>query len=165
MADIEITVDAGTPKRLLTAGKYCDKNILVTASGGAATPVIEPLEVTENGTYNAPDGVDGYSPVTVNVSGGITLSGGQLYVNTNFYTVLYVIYVDGSHELFTSSDPAPIGALPKNVAVLFFEQAADRRKYPSLEGETDYLRAFGDAGGIMGVFAKIKGSCTLNTYS
>lgn len=29
--------------------------------------VIEPLEVTENGTYTAPDGVDGYSPVVVNV--------------------------------------------------------------------------------------------------
>ena len=34
MADIEITVDGGTSKRLLTAGKYCDKNILVTATGG-----------------------------------------------------------------------------------------------------------------------------------
>ena len=37
------------------------------------TPVIiKPLSVTENGTYEAPDGVDGYSPVTVNVasSGG-----------------------------------------------------------------------------------------------
>lgn len=70
MADIEISVDAGTSKRLLTAGKYCDKNILVSASGGAASPVIEPLEVTENGTYTAPAGVDGYSPVTVNVTNG-----------------------------------------------------------------------------------------------
>lgn len=34
MADIPITVDGGTSKRLLTAGKYCDKNILVTATGG-----------------------------------------------------------------------------------------------------------------------------------
>lgn len=35
-------------------------------------PVILPLEITENGTYAAPDGADGYSPVTVNVasSGG-----------------------------------------------------------------------------------------------
>lgn len=78
MADIEIPIDAGTSKRLLTAGKYCDKNILVTASGGATSPVIEPLEVTTNGTYTAPEGVDGYSPVTVNVSGG-----GMEYVNLN----------------------------------------------------------------------------------
>lgn len=34
------------------------------------SPVINPLSVTENGTYTAPSGVDGYSPVTVNVSGG-----------------------------------------------------------------------------------------------
>lgn len=30
-------------------------------------PVIEALSVTENGSYTAPEGVDGYSPVTVNV--------------------------------------------------------------------------------------------------
>ena len=37
-----------------------------------STPVVQPLTVTENGTYTAPDGVDGYNPVTVNVaaSGG-----------------------------------------------------------------------------------------------
>lgn len=34
MADIEITIDGGTSKRLLTAGKYCDRDILVTATGG-----------------------------------------------------------------------------------------------------------------------------------
>lgn len=33
-------------------------------------PVINPLSVTENGTYTAPSGVDGYSPVTVNVQVG-----------------------------------------------------------------------------------------------
>ena len=30
-------------------------------------PKIEPKTITENGTYTAPEGVDGYSPVTVNV--------------------------------------------------------------------------------------------------
>lgn len=35
------------------------------ADGGSA--VIEPLSVTTNGTYTAPDGVDGYSPIEVNV--------------------------------------------------------------------------------------------------
>lgn len=64
-----ITVEGGTSVRLPTAGKYCDRDIVVTATGGGgvANPVIEPLEITENGTYTAPDGVDGYSPVTVNV--------------------------------------------------------------------------------------------------
>ena len=37
MADIEITVDGGSSARLLTAGKYCDRNILVTATGGGGS--------------------------------------------------------------------------------------------------------------------------------
>lgn len=66
-------VEGGKSVKLKTAGKYCDRDIVVTATGAAAEPVIEPLEVAENGIYTAPDGVDGYSPVTVNVaSGGAT---------------------------------------------------------------------------------------------
>lgn len=34
----------------------------------AADSVVEALTVTENGTYTAPEGVDGYSPITVNVA-------------------------------------------------------------------------------------------------
>lgn len=33
--------------------------------GGGADPVINPLTVTENGTYTASEGVDGFNPVTV----------------------------------------------------------------------------------------------------
>lgn len=32
-------------------------------------PVIEPLEVTENGEYNVPEGVHGFNPVKVNTKG------------------------------------------------------------------------------------------------
>lgn len=45
-------------------------NEIANIETGGTTPVnpsIEPLEITENGTYSAPNGVDGYSPVTVNV--------------------------------------------------------------------------------------------------
>jgi hypothetical protein len=38
-----------------------------TQGEGDIQAVVQPLEVTENGTYTAPDGVDGYSPVTVSV--------------------------------------------------------------------------------------------------
>ena len=94
MSEFNINIAAGERKRLLTGGKYCEDDIIVSASGGS-DPVIQPLSVTENGTYTAPAGVDGYSPVTVNVpsSGG----GGSLPSvspkQVNFYdydgTVLY----------------------------------------------------------------------------
>ena len=46
MVDIEIAVDGGTSKRLLTAGKYCDRNILVTATGGGGSPAsVSPKDI------------------------------------------------------------------------------------------------------------------------
>ena len=44
------------------------------SGGGGSEPTIESLSVTENGTYTAPSGVDGYNPITVNVP-GITPTG------------------------------------------------------------------------------------------
>lgn len=46
---------------------YASANVNVQTG---SAPVINPLSITENGTYTAPTGVDGYSPITVNVSGG-----------------------------------------------------------------------------------------------
>lgn len=45
---------------------YATANVNVSEAP-AAPAVIEPLDVTENGIYTAPNGVDGYSPVIVNV--------------------------------------------------------------------------------------------------
>ena len=81
-----IEVEGGTSVRLPTAGKYCDRDIVVTATGGGgAEPVIESLEITENGTYTAPDSVDGYSPVSVNVPipEGYIVPSGELEITEN----------------------------------------------------------------------------------
>lgn len=59
MSEINITVEGGTSKRLLTAGKYCDRDIVVTATGGgSAEPEyktlyqrVEYIESAEEGTY------------------------------------------------------------------------------------------------------------------
>lgn len=48
--------------------------------GGGGAPVIEALSITQNGTYTPPSGVDGYAPVTVNVSGG---GEGPIYSGTS----------------------------------------------------------------------------------
>lgn len=42
----------------------------IPGQGGSGEAVIRSLDVTKNGTYMAPSGVDGYNPVNVNVSGG-----------------------------------------------------------------------------------------------
>ena len=44
----------------------------VNVSVPSEAPNIQPLEITENGTYTAPSGVDGFSPIVVNVAGGST---------------------------------------------------------------------------------------------
>ena len=62
--------------------------ITAIESGGGAEPVIEALEVTSNGTYTATDGVDGYSPITVNVpqdGGKILLDGKNAYLGIFSY--------------------------------------------------------------------------------
>ena len=143
MSAHNIVVAGGSTVRLPTAGKYCDRDIVVTAESGGvelpdlsspgaaadlmagkqlineagnvvdgtftlesemdtqvslierikaalkgkasgnAEPVIKPLEITENGIYTAPEGVNGYSPVTVNVeaSGGSDLPAGYTQID------------------------------------------------------------------------------------
>jgi hypothetical protein len=51
-------------------GKYFYTAAGVKTAGTASGAVVQPLSVTGNGTYTPPNGVDGYAPVTVNVSGG-----------------------------------------------------------------------------------------------
>lgn len=46
-----------------------NNEVTVNVSGGGSA-VVQPLSVTQNGTYNPPSGVDGYAPVVVNVPGG-----------------------------------------------------------------------------------------------
>lgn len=54
-----------------------------SGGGGAEPAVLEPLTVTENGTYDPPEGVNGFSPVVVDVknSGGIVIK----EKDVNFY--------------------------------------------------------------------------------
>lgn len=50
-----------------------------------SNPVITPIEITENGTYTAPSGVDGYSPITVDVQGASLPEKGLVFENYDSY--------------------------------------------------------------------------------
>lgn len=84
---------------------YASANVNVPTGGGS--PTIESLSVTENGTYTAPSGVDGYSPVTVNVpSGGATL---QAKTNISPTTSSQTITPDNGYDGLSS---VQINAMP-----------------------------------------------------
>lgn len=60
------------------------------AAGSGEPPNIQPLTVTENGTYTVSGDVDGYSPITVNVpssGGGIVPSGTKQITENGTYDV------------------------------------------------------------------------------
>jgi hypothetical protein len=73
MSEFNIEVQGGSSVRLPTAGKYCEKDILVTASGGKEEQE-KSVTITENGTTEIfPDEGKTLSKVAVNVeveSGG-----------------------------------------------------------------------------------------------
>lgn len=63
----------------------------VVEGGGSGDITVEPLNVTENGTYTAPEG-KAYSPVTVNVEGGSV----PLYAwrNNDFNSIISYTYTE-----------------------------------------------------------------------
>ena len=65
-----ITVEGGKSVRLPTAGKYCDRDIVVEAEGGTPTPTQEKtVNITANGTHTVtPDEGYALSKVTANVN-------------------------------------------------------------------------------------------------
>lgn len=126
-ADIEISVDAGTSKRLLTAGKYCDKNILVTASsedGGrelvefdflmhsasARVPAIQSCNHTRHGELKTQFGpgifeVDKNSILYVSyeLANGFAVTGDCKFVHSGGTDAVVYVYGNAGIELQTEA--------------------------------------------------------------
>ena len=54
----------GTTEKLTLDAMPTAISALSTGGGGG---IIEALDITTNGTYTVPEGIDGYNPITVNV--------------------------------------------------------------------------------------------------
>ena len=68
MSQYEISVKPGVPKRLLTSGKYCDRDIVVSTEVKLGTK-----NINKNGTFSAAaEGLDGFSSVSVNIVSGVS---------------------------------------------------------------------------------------------
>lgn len=73
MSEHNITVTGGTSTRLKTAGKYCDRDIIVTATGGEGNdpyflfPYVKTIRLTDLDIFNTSDLViDSYTLTTIN---------------------------------------------------------------------------------------------------
>ena len=76
---------------------------------GSTKPIIAPLNVTKNGTYTAPTGVNGYSPVTVNVpTGGAEIPSEAFSISGNcnyrFYNGGWDWFIENYGDQITTSN-------------------------------------------------------------
>ena len=102
------TVDNQT-RTLTTSGKYLEDNITLTDVSGGGSANIVALNVTNNGSYSASGDVDGYSPVTVNISGGgdFTLATVEIINNSPsndaYFDLPYVYYDEYVDQYFITT--------------------------------------------------------------
>lgn len=62
----------------------------------SVSPVIIPIEITKNGTYTVPEGVDGYGPIVVNVASASELPEG--YIKLTYLQSSGTQYIDTGYK-------------------------------------------------------------------
>ena len=90
-----------------------DINSISSGSGGEA--VIEPIEITANGTYTASEGVDGYSPINVNVTSGLAYDMGEFVLDAD--------------NVYANAVPHDLGSKPEFILVWTDDLAGTTNEY------------------------------------
>lgn len=82
---------------------------------GGSDPVIEPIEITANGTYTASEGVDGYSPINVNVTPGLAYDMGEFVLDAD--------------TTYANAVPHDLGSIPEFILVWTDDLAGTTNEY------------------------------------
>jgi hypothetical protein len=126
----------------------------ITGIVSGSDPVVEALVVTSNGTYTAPDGVDGYTPVTVNVpqegapsAEDLSFSGDCAYLFANgrfkyildsYKNLITLNNVSGMNYIFYNVDQEDLSSLTINLkgstigATYLFSSNDKLKKLPNI---------------------------------
>ena len=99
-----IRTKGGTSAQLIWPNGFVSAVQAIPTGGGG---VVQPLSVTQNGIYNPPSGIDGYAPVTVNVSGG----GGSDPALPNEYQKVEYLSVTGTQYVTVQSGLGSVGVM------------------------------------------------------
>lgn len=92
----------------------------IESISGGSEPVIQALSVTANGTYTAPSGVDGYSPVVVNVAGsGVHCDVNDDVVFFDMDGTPVISYSKEDFALLTNSTYPKADVLPAHTGLTF----------------------------------------------
>lgn len=144
--------------------KIDDMPAKIHAVASAGTATIEPLTITQNGTYNATTEIDGYAPVVVNVEGGSateatkikivkslpgTLTNGAVYLIPN-ETILPAIPSDTGLTKFIITANLDDALNDYDDATEFYLMCSDLGLHTDFigEGANKNLLTFTNSGGV-----------------
>ena len=170
MSDIKVIADRDEIVAIADAvrnktGTTGEMTLSGIATGvNSITPTIHWLNVTSNGTYTAPAGVDGYSPVTVNVAssgGSTTMYSGTI---TTMYTTYMLYYSNGSTIQQVELTSSTSISVPAHSIVVLYSPWGDTTVGSVSNANTIMTTYTCDCGETVGIFEVTGDSFIIEMY-